>query len=175
MNLAGTPPHSSPSPICVLLSHYCPSSHHCVVEYCCAHAHQCTVLHFASVQGDRVSDGHVVAQDAGCRTVESVYATVVLHVGAVAYLDEVHIATQYGVEPHRAVVTHLHVSHYHCSLAEVAMLAESWCGHARQFLDDSHFLVVCLYHIMCSLVASTSHSRSSPSSSGASSLRTCAW
>ena len=62
-------------------------------------------------------------------------AGVVLYVCAVAYLDEMHVAANDGVEPNGAVVAHLYVAHYYCAFAEVAMLAEAGSGHPLESLD----------------------------------------
>jgi hypothetical protein len=109
-----------------------------MVEHCGAHPDQRTVLHFAAVQGDAMADGHVVAQDARRFAIERMDAGIVLYVCSVANLDEVHIATDNGIEPNGAVVTHLYVAHYDCTFAEVAVLAESGSRHPLESLYNCH-------------------------------------
>ena len=119
-----------------------------MVKHGGTHAHQGSVLYLTSMQGDAVSYGHIIAQYAWCFAIQCVDAAVVLHIGSVAYLDEVHISTYYCIEPYGTVVSHLYVSHYHGSLAEVAMFAESWRRHSCQSFDYSHIFITILYNML---------------------------
>ena len=121
-------------------------SHYSMVEHCCAHANQRTVFNLATMQGDAVTDGHVVAKDARRLAVERMDARVVLDVRAIAYLDEMYVATNDGIEPNGAVVAHLYVAHYHSTLAEVAVLAESGSRHPLECLYDCHIVLLNIDH-----------------------------
>ena len=65
---------------------------------------------------------------------------------AVSYLDEMYVATNDGIEPDGAVVAHLYVAHYHSTLAEVAMFAESGSRHPLECLYDSHIVLLNIDH-----------------------------
>ena len=109
-----------------------------MIEYSCTHADQRAVLNFASMQGDAVPDSNVVAKDARRFAVERMDARVVLNVRAIAYLDEMNVASHDSIEPDGAVVAHLYVAHYHSTLAKVAMFAKSGSRHPLECLNYSH-------------------------------------
>ena len=46
----------------------------------------------------------------------------ILYIGAVANGDRSHIATYYGIEPYRALVTHGYIAHYRGVLTKIAVL-----------------------------------------------------
>ena len=119
-------------------SHNGPATHHGVVEHRGTHADECALFYLAAVQRDGMAHRDVVAQDAGRLAVERVQATVVLNVGAVADLDEVHVAAHDGVEPHGAVVAHLHVAHDDGALGEVSVAPETGCRYALKSLYYRH-------------------------------------
>ncbi len=84
-----------------------------------AHADQDTVAQGAAMQHDLVADGHFVADDqreavrverAGVGDVQ--YAAV-LHAGARANADAVHVAAHHGQRPDRTVFADLHVAQHH--------------------------------------------------------------
>ena len=122
-------------------SHDCALANDGVIEHGCTHSDQCTVLHYASMQGDAMPDGNVVAKNTRRFAVESMDARVVLNVCAIAYLDEMYVASHDSIEPDGAVVAHLYVAHYHSTLAEVAVLAKSGSRHPLECLDYCHLII----------------------------------
>lgn len=118
---------------------YRSTTYYGVVEHRCSHAHEGSILDFAAVKGDRVTDGDIVAKNAGGFAVEGVDAGVVLNVGAVANLYKMHVAANDGIEPYGAVIAHLYVTNYYRSFAEVAMLAEAGGRHAFESFYSGHF------------------------------------
>jgi hypothetical protein len=90
-----------------------------------------------------VSNSHIITQNAGRFPIQRVDAGVVLDIGSIAYLDEMHVPTYYGIEPNSTVISHFHVSHYYGTFAEVAMFAKSGSGHPLQSLYNSHIFVLC--------------------------------
>jgi hypothetical protein len=82
------------------------------------------------MQGDRMTYGDIITQDAGSLAVQRVQARIVLNIRSVANLYKVYVASYYSIEPHRAIVAHLHISSNHCSFREVAVFAKPWGRHA---------------------------------------------
>jgi hypothetical protein len=101
-----------------------------MIQHCCSHTHQSTILYLASVQGNGMAYGNVVSEDTGSLAIQSVQTGIVLNVGSVTYLYKVHVTSHHGIEPHRAIIAHLHISGYHRSFREVAVLAKSGGWHA---------------------------------------------
>jgi hypothetical protein len=89
-----------------------------------------------------MTDGHIIAQDAGSLTVQGMDAGVVLHIGAVSYLHKMDIATNHRIEPYGAVVAHFHIAYYHGTFTEIAVLAESGSRHPLKSFYYSHFILI---------------------------------
>src|SRR5690606_31993165 len=85
-----------------------------------AHADQNAVAQGTAVQGDLVPDGNIVADDQRIAFrvegsgVGDVQHAAVLHTGARADADAVHVAADHGHRPDRAVITQYHVADDHC-------------------------------------------------------------
>lgn len=104
-----------------------------------AHADQDAVAQGAAMQHDLVADGHLVADDqreavrverAGVGDVQD---TAVLHAGACADADTVHVAAHHGQRPHRAVLADLHVAqHYRRTVDE-----DPWSNFRSVLLEAS--------------------------------------
>ncbi len=110
-----------------------------MVKYGGTHADECSAFHLASVQGDVVSYGDVIADDDGRLAVEGVEAGAVLNVHPVAQFDEMYVAAQHGIEPYGAVVAHADIAYDGRSFRKVAVPAESG-SHVVEFLDKCHIL-----------------------------------
>lgn len=84
-----------------------------------AHTHQDTVAQGAAMQHHLVPDGHFVADDQRETVrverpgVGNVQHAAVLHAGARANADAVHVAAHHGQRPDRTVFTDLHVAQHH--------------------------------------------------------------
>src|SRR5579859_609911 len=75
-----------------------------------AHADEAARLDGAAVEGDGVADGHVVAEDQRVLVAHDVQDAAVLDVGARAYANVVHVATNHGAGPHAGVFADDHVA-----------------------------------------------------------------
>jgi hypothetical protein len=62
------------------------------------------------VDGDVVADGHPVADDDGVAVALAVEDAAVLHIGAGADADGIHVAAQDGVHPDRRTLAEDHVA-----------------------------------------------------------------
>ncbi len=84
-----------------------------------AHAHQDAVAQGAAMQHHLVPDGHFVTDDqretirVERPCVGNVQHAAVLHAGARANADAVHVAAHHGQRPYRTVCTDLHVAQHH--------------------------------------------------------------
>ena len=97
------------------------AEHHLVLDHGtvhddAAHANQDAVAQGAAVQGDLVADGHLVADDQRVAVrverpgVGDVQHAAVLHAGARADADAVHVAADHRQRPYRAVGPQLYVA-----------------------------------------------------------------
>lgn len=110
-----------------------------VVQNGGSHTDESTAFHFATVQRDIMSYGHVVADDDGGFAVKRMQARAVLDVHAVADFDEMYVAAQDGVKPYGTVVAHGDVANDGCPFREVAVLAELG-SQVVEFLNQCHIL-----------------------------------
>ena len=110
-----------------------------VVQNGGSHTDESTAFHFATVQRDIMSYGHVVADDDGGFAVKRMQARAVLDVHAVADFDEMYVAAQDGVKPYGTVVAHGDVANDGCPFGEVAVLAELG-SQVVEFLNPCHIL-----------------------------------
>lgn len=110
-----------------------------VVQNGGAHTDEGAAFHFATVQRDIMSYGHVVADDDGGFAVKRMQARAVLDVHAVADFDEMYVAAQDGVKPYGTVVAHGDVAYDGCPFGEVAVLAELG-SQVVEFLNQCHIL-----------------------------------
>jgi len=107
---------------------------HRTVHHDAAHADQNAVAQGAAVQGDVVADGHFVADQQRVTVrvegpgVGDVQHATVLHAGAVADPDPVHVAAHHGHRPHRGVLAEHHVAEYHGRGVDEGARAQLWSG-----------------------------------------------
>lgn len=114
------------------------------IHDCAAHADQDAIAQGTAVQHHLVADGHLITDDqreavgverAGMGDVQ--HATV-LHAGAGADADAVHIAAYYSQRPDRAVFANLHIAQHHRRAVDEgpwsnfrSVLLEASDGHDR--------------------------------------------
>ena len=97
-----------------------------------AHADQNPVAQGAAVQGDLVPDGHLVTDDQRVAIrierpgVGDVQHAAVLHAGARADTDAVHVAADHGQRPDRTVLTQFDVADDHGRSVDEGTLAQLW-------------------------------------------------
>ena len=103
------------------------------------HTDEGAAFHFATVQRDIMSYGHVVTDDDGGFAVKRMQARAVLDVHAVADFDEMYVTAQDGVKPYGTVVAHGDVADDGCPFGEVAVLAELG-SQVVEFLNQCHIL-----------------------------------
>ena len=77
-----------------------------IIHHNGTHAHQHIIIYNAAMYNCIVSDANIIS-DGGARFLVSAvdYGTI-LHVYLVAHADKINVATQYGIEPYTALVTH---------------------------------------------------------------------
>ena len=110
-----------------------------VVQNGGAHTDEGAAFHFATVQRDIMSYGHVVADDDGGFAVKRMQARTVLDVHAVADFDEMYVSAQDGVKPYGTVVAHGDVAYDSCPFGEVAVFAELG-SQVVEFFNQCHIL-----------------------------------
>lgn len=98
-----------------------------IVEHGSPHAYQTVVLDYRAVDRRVVADRYIAA-DVGLRrmlraVVEGMDDRAVLYVGVVADRDAVHVASQHGVVPYRAVASDLHVADQYGRLGQKCILS----------------------------------------------------
>jgi hypothetical protein len=59
-----------------------------------------------------VANGYIIAQHHLCLLVSTMDTGPVLYIHLIAYADAIDIATDYGIEPHTAILTHDHIPYY---------------------------------------------------------------
>ncbi len=105
-----------------------------------AHAHQDPVAQGTAMQHHLVTDGHFIADDqreairverAGMGDVQH---AAVLHAGACADADAVHVAAYYSQWPDRAVFANLHVAQHHRRAVDEG----PWCNFRSVLLEASN-------------------------------------
>lgn len=104
-----------------------------------AHADQDAIAQGTAMQHDFVTDGHLVADDqrvtfrverAGMGDVQH---AAILHAGARADADTVHVAADHGQRPHRAVLADFHVAQHHRRTVDEG----PWCNFRSVLLEAS--------------------------------------
>ena len=104
-----------------------------------AHAHQDAAAQGTAMQHDFVTDGHLVADDqreaVGVERpgMGDVQNAAVLHAGARANADAVHVAADYRQRPHRAVFTDFHIAQHHRRTVDEG----PWCNFRSVLLEAS--------------------------------------
>jgi hypothetical protein len=101
-----------------------------MIQYRSAHTNQSTILYLTPMQGNRMTYGDIITQDTRRLAIQGVQTRIVLNIRPVTYLYKVYVASYHSIEPHRAIVAHLHISSNHCPFREVAVFAEPWGRHA---------------------------------------------
>ena len=75
------------------------------------------------MHGSVMADRHIVFNDRGAHLVGDVHACSVLYVDAVAHVDIGHIASDDGVEPDRAFITHYYFAYNGGVLTEITVFS----------------------------------------------------
>ena len=104
-----------------------------------AHANQNPATQGTAMQHDLVTDGHFVTYDQwkaiGVERpgMGDVQHAAILHAGARADADSVHVAADHGQRPHRAVLADFHVAQHHRRTVEKG----PWCNFRSVLLEAS--------------------------------------
>jgi hypothetical protein len=85
------------------------------------------VVDSASMNGDIMTYGNIVADMRRSCLVGDMDAGAILHIGAVTNSDRCYVATDNGIEPDRAFVAHCHIAHNSGVFAEITVLAPLGC------------------------------------------------